>query len=378
MEQQVEPQPSTRVGALLRTCRLRAGLDLTEVAQSLRIRRPFLEAIESGRFEALPAPAYALGFVRCYAEQLGLDAEEIARRFKSEIADPGAGAPLHFPLPITAEGGAPKGAVLLLGAVIALGAYATWYITSSHRIDTAHIVSPVPDRLEQLLNAPGAASPAGGYPMLADRGPAPHVVPIVPMAPHPAPPREMVLATPSVDGGSAAEPNEASPPASPTVSPLPLGAPSSADAATGDAATGDEPAAAEKVVAPITAASATGEPSAGRSGATAMAAEPVDAVGRLASDAGGRIVLEARADSWVEVRDPESNATLMARLLKTGDVYRIPDKPGLKLTTGNAGGLVVMVDGQAAPPLGKDGIVRRGIALDPESLRKGTEGFSPR
>src|SRR5512132_3862462 len=91
----------------------------------------------------------------------------------------------------TAEGGAPKGAVLLLGAVIALGAYATWYITSSHRIDTAHIVSPAPDRLEQLLNAPGAASPAGGYPMLADRGPAPHVVPIVPMAPHPAPPREM-------------------------------------------------------------------------------------------------------------------------------------------------------------------------------------------
>src|SRR5512132_133020 len=206
-----------QVGALLRTCRLRAGLDLTEVAQSLRIRRPFLEAIESGRFEALPAPAYALGFVRCYAEQLGLDAEEIARRFKSEIADPGAGAPLHFPLPITA--------------------YATWYITSSHRIDTAHIVSPVPDRLEQLLKAPGAASPAGGYPMPADRGPAPHVVPIVPMAPHPAPPREMVLATPSVDGRPAAQPNEASPFASPTVSPLPLGAPSSADAATGDAAT---------------------------------------------------------------------------------------------------------------------------------------------
>src|SRR5512144_285617 len=154
MEQQVEPQPSTRIGALLRTCRLRAGLDLAEVAQSLRIRRPFLEAIESGRFEALPAPVYALGFVRCYAEQLGLDPEEIARRFKSEIAELGAGAPLHFPLPIAAAGGTPKGAVLLLGAIIALGAYATWYITSSHRIEMAQTVSPVPHRLEQLLNAP--------------------------------------------------------------------------------------------------------------------------------------------------------------------------------------------------------------------------------
>ena len=65
MEQQVEPQPRSRVGLLLRNCRLRAGLDLAEVAQSLRIRQGFLEAIESGRFEALPAPVYALGFVRC-------------------------------------------------------------------------------------------------------------------------------------------------------------------------------------------------------------------------------------------------------------------------------------------------------------------------
>src|SRR6266511_2194856 len=202
MEQQVEPQPSTRVGVLLRSCRLRAGLDLAEVAQSLRIRQPFLEAIESGRFEALPAPVYALGFVRSYAEQLGLDAEEIMRRFKSEIASLGAGAPLHFPVPIAGEGGTPKGAVLLLGAIIALGAYATWYITSGHRIDTAQIVAPVPERLEQLLSAPDAASPAAGGATPVDRPP-PHVVPIVPVAPHPVAPREVVIATPSAAGGSA-------------------------------------------------------------------------------------------------------------------------------------------------------------------------------
>jgi cytoskeleton protein RodZ len=69
-----------------------------------------------------------------------------------------------------------------------------------------------------------------------------------------------------------------------------------------------------------------------------MAAEPPNGIGPLAGDAAGRIVLRARADSWVEVRDPESDATLIARLLKTGDVYKIPDRPGLKLLTGNAGG----------------------------------------
>ena len=372
MEQQVEPQPRSRVGILLRNCRLRSGLDLAELAQSLRIRQRFLEAIENGRFEALPAPVYALGFVRCYAEQLGLDAEEIARRFKSEIADLGDGAPLHFPLPIAAEGGTPKGAVLLLGAIIALGAYATWYITSSHRIDMAQIVSPVPHRLEQLLNAPDATSPAGGSSTPVDRAPAPRFVPMVPAAPHPAPSPDIAIGTPSADDRSA-EHDGLSLHDAPPVLPLPPSAPSP-----GDTASRDEPAVSGKVTAPIETAATAGPQTGGQSGVTAMAAEPPNGVGRLASDAAGRIVLEARADSWVEVRDSESNATLVARLLKTGDVYRIPDKPGLKLSTGNAGGLVVMVDGQVAPPLGKDGVVRRGITLDPQGLRKGTEGLGPR
>ncbi len=88
-----------------------------------------------------------------------------------------------------------------------------------------------------------------------------------------------------------------------------------------------------------------------------------------------RIVLKAKADSWVEVRDPATKATLLARLLKSGDVYEVPDKPGLELLTGNAGGLVVMVDGQLAPPLGRDGMVRRDIDLSmPTSLRSAIDG----
>jgi cytoskeleton protein RodZ len=375
MEQQVEPQPSTRVGSLLRNYRLRAGLDLAEMAQRSRIRQPFLEAIESGRFEALPAPVYALGFVRSYAEQLGLDAEEIVRRFKSEVANPGAGAPLHFPLPIAAEAGTPKGAVLLLGAIIALGAYAAWYLTSSHRIDMAEIVSPVPERLEQLLNG-DAAAPAGSSTPV-DRTVAPHSPSMAPAATHSVPTRETQIAISSAGGGSAAEgagpgATGVSFPAAQPVLPLPPSVSSPSDTATRD-----ETAPSGKVARQIETASAPGGQTGGQSGVTAMAAEPPDGIGPLASDAAGRIVLKARADSWVEVRDPESNATLVARLLKTGDVYRIPDKRGLKLLTGNAGGLVVMVDGQLAPPLGKDGAVRRGVALDPESLRKGTEGSSP-
>ena len=117
-------------------------------------------------------------------------------------------------------------------------------------------------------------------------------------------------------------------------------------------------------------ASTPGERAAG----TARAAEPASRIASATTDATGRIVLQAKADSWVEVRDPASNTKLVARLLRQGEVYNIPDRPGLKLLTGNAGGLVIMVDGKVAPPLGRDGMVRRDVDLHAESLRASSNG----
>ena len=62
----------------------RLGWLLPDVATALRIRLPYLEAIEDGRWPELPGNAYALGFVRAYAKLLGLDPEEMARRFRAE------------------------------------------------------------------------------------------------------------------------------------------------------------------------------------------------------------------------------------------------------------------------------------------------------
>jgi cytoskeleton protein RodZ len=84
-----------------------------------------------------------------------------------------------------------------------------------------------------------------------------------------------------------------------------------------------------------------------------------------------RIVLVARADSWVEVRDA-SGASIYTRVLRKDDRYEVPTRDGLTLMTGNAGGLDVLVDGQAVPALGTIGAVKRNIALDPDKLRAGT------
>jgi cytoskeleton protein RodZ len=64
----------------------------------------------------------------------------------------------------------------------------------------------------------------------------------------------------------------------------------------------------------------------------------------------------------------------MTRLMQPGDTYTVPDRPGLKLLTGNAGALEIRVDGETMPAIGPIGAVRRDIALDIERLKNGTAG----
>ena len=75
-----------QAGADLRAARERVGWTLQDIAAALRIRLQYLEALEDGRIAELPGNAYALGFLRTYASALGLDPDEIARRFKAEAA----------------------------------------------------------------------------------------------------------------------------------------------------------------------------------------------------------------------------------------------------------------------------------------------------
>ena len=89
------------------------------------------------------------------------------------------------------------------------------------------------------------------------------------------------------------------------------------------------------------------------------------------SNADARVVITATDDSWVQVQGPD-NELLLTRILHTGDSYRVPDRPGLVMVTGNAGGLEIRVDDAPAPALGPLGVVMRNIALDPDRLLAGT------
>ncbi len=332
MKRFARPEPSAgeaaRLGEELRDARMALGLSVDDLAAALRIRRVYLAALEEGRVRDLPAPAYAVGFVRSYARALGLDADDMVRRFRDSI---GPVVPrktdLVFPEPVP-DRGVPAGAVMLVGAVLAVGAYAAWYNWSATGGRAVDAVPPLPPRIEQAARQaapePSAPAPLPALPLpAAPQG----TVPAAPQAASPLPPALPPGAAP------------ARPPGAGPVATLPGPAPGVAPPSPMPAA----PAAQPTVQAPVPPA----------------APRPEE----------GRVVLRAKADSWLQVRDRQTGNVLLNRVLRPGESYAVPNRDGLLLTTGNAFGLDILVDGQTIPGLGGGPAVRRDVPLEPDRLR---------
>ncbi len=78
--------PTWRAGRKLAEARAQLGLSLDEVADRIRVRREFLEALEQMNVKLLPGKAYALAFLRSYARALGVDERSIVDQFQDEVA----------------------------------------------------------------------------------------------------------------------------------------------------------------------------------------------------------------------------------------------------------------------------------------------------
>ncbi len=120
----------SEVGRSLRQARMSRDLSIAQVAAQLRIRAGHIHDIEAGHFADLPGVAYAVGFVRAYADFVGLDGEELAKAFRDEFAAVASEPELRMPLAQT-ERSIPGGAVLFASLLCAVGAYAAWYLTAS-------------------------------------------------------------------------------------------------------------------------------------------------------------------------------------------------------------------------------------------------------
>jgi len=72
------------LGSLLTRAREARGLTLEDAERDTRISRRYLQALEAEQFEVIPAPVYARGFLRSYAQYLGIDPQEALAMFPRE------------------------------------------------------------------------------------------------------------------------------------------------------------------------------------------------------------------------------------------------------------------------------------------------------
>ena len=73
------------IGNSLREARLRQSLDFPEIEQGTKIRGKYLRALEDEQFDVLPAQTYVKGFLRSYAEYLGLDGQLYVDEYNSRF-----------------------------------------------------------------------------------------------------------------------------------------------------------------------------------------------------------------------------------------------------------------------------------------------------
>jgi hypothetical protein len=76
------------IGSSLREARVRQGLDFPEIETGTKIRGKYLQALEEENFDVLPGETYIKGFLRTYAEYLGLDGQLYVDEFNSRYVAP--------------------------------------------------------------------------------------------------------------------------------------------------------------------------------------------------------------------------------------------------------------------------------------------------
>ena len=112
------------IGYSLKAARERQGIGLPEAELATKIRAKYLRALEEEDFATLPADTYARGFLRSYAEYLGLDGEiyvdEYASRFHNNEWEDEPAVPRRRPRPTRRERTIERRAVVLALAVIAV------------------------------------------------------------------------------------------------------------------------------------------------------------------------------------------------------------------------------------------------------------------
>lgn len=365
------------VGGLLRRRREEIQQDIEDVSRQLRIRSAYIRAIEEGKFQDLPGNAYAVGFVRAYADYLGLDGGSIVGDYRDELARRSRQNDLVWPSEGT-ESRFPGGTILVVCVLLGLAIYGGWFYATQSGSSGIKLIDQVPAYIKnatgigQTADATGNAAQTESPKTEAQAAPAPMPAPAsnLPAAQAPTNPAP---ATSQADNASAAQPAAPqTPPPTATATPTPGATPNAVVPGQGSQATPPSPAAPTPPAAASQAATGAVPAPAPASASPTTASPTADQTASAgAVPPAAKVVIRANRDSWIEIRDKDDNVVLQ-KVLRQGESFNVPDQKGLLMTTGNAGGIVIELEGKPLQTLGSLGVVKRGIKLDPTALTDGS------
>ena len=78
-------QSEETIGSILRNTRIKKGEDLDKIVEITKIRKKYIEALESNNFKIIPNLLVAKGFMKIYAEYLGLNVELLLKIFAEHV-----------------------------------------------------------------------------------------------------------------------------------------------------------------------------------------------------------------------------------------------------------------------------------------------------
>eukprot|EP00439_Symbiodinium_sp_Y106_P087709 s1_g245.t1 len=341
------PLDGEEAGTVLRKARLKTGEDLKSVSDKLRIRRPYLEALEESRHDDLPGRAYAIGFVRTYAVYLGLDAPKLVALYKSETeveTDESNLAEFAYQ-EVRHDARLPKGSLFILAILLGAGVYGAWLLSVSADRMVTERVPPVPERL-------GIASSTVAQPPVAaveEAGPAPVTSLAGDSASAAGSPRDIpTVAQPAVSA-----------PAVDTAALAPVADPTPADA------TAEAPANDIEVAALTPATPPSEEPAVVIADDLALAVGGARVYGL--ENEGARVTVRALKQAWLRI-EAGDGSVLLNQTLAEGEMYRAPVDVGAILVARDAGAFEVFVDGALLGAAGPSGLVLTGKSLNPDDL----------
>ena len=355
-----------QIGSTLKHARRLQGLKISDVSQHLRISVDYLSKLESGAFNQLPAPAYVTGFLRSYGQYVGLDPSTLVARYTALSAK--AATIPTYKMPMSTRPPQRSAPVIASMLVVCAGiAYGGWYWINGGDVNDQMAMAPseivetpsIPAAMQDTLIDQRVGSDVLNYDQAQSQNlTAPSAQPkkvIAAKAVMPTP--SAATADPAAETKNVTVKMPAVASANPVEIVAAIIAPREPAAPPADVDTpvlsGDL--AETQVITPVS-----------QDGVTRLAEN--SAIANL-RDPAQEITIRAVAASWVEiVRD--NGEEVMAKLMRAGDSYVVEGNTRLYLSTGNAGGLEIVIGSDDPRSIGETGQIVRDLPLVTGKLRQ--------